>query len=128
MESIIKVKPATLLHMEPMALADFLRSEMELIIPASIDTDKDKKEALEEMNKAAAYICYFREMETLTKTLKRKNKRNGCVPEETDRLLGCEEVFETYKKIAEQTYDYITKMMTMKRLMLDETKLLGTTT
>lgn len=35
---------------------------------------------------------------------------------------------EVYKRICETMYDAITKNMTMKRLMLDEVKLLGKTT
>lgn len=128
MRQIIQVKPSSLLAMEPETLAEFLRNEVELDTPESIDTPEGRAAAARAMQKATAYICYFREMEALAKARKRKRKRDGCTPEEADNLLGCEEIFEAYKKIAEQHFDQVAKMMTLKRLMLDEVKLLGTGT
>lgn len=118
--NMINVKFTSLINMDPLQLATFLRNEVDLMVPDFIDSKENMKIAIEIMNKATSYICYFKEMETLTKSYKRNKRREGCKPEEIDRILGCEEVFETYKKISEQIYDQIVKMMTMKRLMNEE--------
>jgi hypothetical protein len=128
MKQIINVSFHSLIEMDPMELSDYLRTEVNLELPVSIDSKADMYHATEMMAKASSYICYFKEMETLTRAIKRQKKRSGCSTETADNLLGCEEIFETYKRIAEQYYEQISKMMTMKRLMLDECKILGRAT
>lgn len=126
MKRIIPVQPSSLLQMDPIELNNFLNSEVALEMPDTYDVSRDASKFLSNMNAATAYICYFKEMESLAKITKRKQKRQGCTPEESDRLLGCEEVFATFKKIAEQVYEQCAKNMTLKRLVMDETKLTGT--
>ena len=128
MQRIIKAKPVDLLHMDPFELSEYLRNIVDLSLPESIDTKESAKSAICIMNKAVAYACFFKEMESLAKTYKRKMKREGCTAEVADNLLGCEEVFEAYKRISERHYDYVAKMMTLKRLQIEETKMLGTST
>ena len=128
MTNPVNAKTSTLLAMEPEQLLEYFRDEVTLCLPDNIDTPETRKQATAEMNKAAAYICYFKELEGIAKNRKRAQKRRGCSQEESDRLLGIEEVCEAYKRICETMYDAITKNMTMKRLMLDEVKLLGKTT
>ena len=128
MTNPVNAKTSTLLAMEPEQLLEYFKDEVDLHLPDNIDTPEARKQAVAEMNKAAAYICYFKEMEVVAKNRKRAQKRRGCSQEESDRLLGIEAVCEAYKRICETMYDAITKNMTMKRLMLDEVKLLGKTT
>lgn len=127
MKNVLNLKYNTLLEMDPVSLNTLLHNEVDLDFPKTIDTNEEKNKALGMMNKAAAYICYFKEMETLARTIKRRAKSNKESQKEIDRILSCEEIFETYKRNSERVYEYISKMMTMKRLMLDETKLLGNT-
>ncbi len=128
MKSMINLKNSTLIEMDPLSLQNLISNEIDLDLPKSIDSNKEKKEALNMMNKAISYVCYFKELETLARIMKRKAKRDKKDQNEVERLLSCEEIFETYKRISENIYTQISKMMTMKRLMLDETKLLGETT
>ena len=116
-----------LLDMDPLLLMEHLRKEVDLRFPDGIDTETGKMEAVQMLNKAAAYVCYFKEMETLARITKRDRKRQGCGKEEFDRILGVEEVMEAYKRIAEMNYDAITRMLYTKKLMLEETRMLGKT-
>lgn len=125
MWNIVNVKPELLLQRDPLELAEFFRQNVEIKIPASIDTDAEKRTAIQEMNKVTSYICYFKELETVARIYKREEKRKGCSAKEADRLIGCEEVVEAFKRICEQCYEQLSKLMTMKRLMLEETKMLG---
>ena len=126
MDRIISVKPNSLLDMDPLALNNFLSNEIELHFPGEYNTEENISEFMNNMNRATAYICYFKEMETVAKITKRERKREGCSSEDFDRLLGCEEVFAVYKKMAEQIYEQSVKMITMKRLSLEEMKVTGT--
>ena len=64
---------------------------------------------------------FFAEMELKAKLLKRVAK-SGKNKEETDRLLGVEEVFKTCKEIAKLQIDNVSKIMTLRRLAIDEEK------
>ena len=48
--------------------------------------------------------------------------KSGKNKEETDRLLGVEEVFKTCKEIAKLQIDNVSKIMTLRRLAIDEEK------
>lgn len=128
MQVNIQIKPSDLLAMDPMDLAEYLKTQVVFEMPIDVDTPENKRKAVETLSQATAYICYFREMEMFAKYSKRKAKRNKCSPEEADRLIGVEEVFEMYKRIAEQYYDSCSKLMTMKRLQIDETRYMGSQT
>lgn len=125
MQRTISLSPVELLGMEPLDLMEVLKPEVDLKLPENVDTENGKREAVSLMNQASSYACYFKEMETMARITKRDRKREGCSKDEFDRLLGVEEVFETYKRIAEMHYDAVTRMMYTKRLMLEETKMLG---
>jgi hypothetical protein len=127
MKAILDVKPTSLLAMDPMELMKLLSNEIEYTLLDDIDTDMTRKQAINEMNRLTSYIVYFKEMKVLARNAKRQSKRNHDAKDETDRLLGVEEVFETYEDSSRQLYEQITKMMTMKRLELDEIKLMGKT-
>lgn len=125
--AINNLKTETLINMDPESLNMLLHNEIDISIPTNIDTSETKAKAVETLNKTIAYTCYLKELETLTRVLKRKAKRVSNNTKEVDRLLSCEEIFETYKRNCEKIYDYISKLMTMKRLTLDEMKMLGHT-
>ncbi len=109
--------------MAPLELAEFLRTEVaSVIIPDDLDTNEHVQQAVQAMNALTAYYSYFKEMETLARVMKRQAKRNRA---EADHLLSIEEVFEAYKKICSQNYECITRQMTLKRLSLDEAKMLS---
>jgi hypothetical protein len=127
MTPILDVKPNSLVGMEPLELMKFLRSEIDTELFDSLDTDAERKAVVTEMNRLTSYIVYFTEMETFARNAKRTSKRNHESKEETERLLGVEEVFGTYKEMCQQLYTQHSKLMTMKRLMLDEVKLMGKT-
>ena len=115
----------SLLSMNPEDLAEKLRKEVDF---GKIENLNSPQAVTEAINKSIAYASYFKELETLAKINKRKGKREKLPLEEQDRRLGVEEVFETYKRIAEMQYDKVVKMMTARRLQLEETKFLGSAT
>lgn len=127
MDRKINLEPEVLIQMEPMELIDLISSQLDFITLEHIDTDRNKYAAIQEMNKLTAYICYFREMETLARIRKREVKRKKCTREESDRILSVEEILGAYRSICEQRYEQLAKMMTMKRLMLEEIKQFGKT-
>lgn len=124
MRKVIKTNDSDLLGKDPLDLVTLLRAEIDVEVPEALNTQEEVSMAVNAMNKLTAYISYFKEMETIARILKRQQKGNK---EEAVRLLGVEEVFETYKRACEQNYEYVTKLMTMKRLMIDEAKILGKT-
>lgn len=117
-----------LLEMEPLDALGLLEKEVCFTPLTELNNEADYQKAASQLNKAAAFICFFRQLETAAKIRKRKARREKKGTEEVERLMGLEEVFETYKKISEQSYDVITRVFTSKRLFLDEYKTMGKTT
>lgn len=117
----------TVLKKDPVELIAFLHSELnEIEIPEDLTTKEQVNQAVAAMNQLTAYICYFKEMELIARVKKRQAKNNK-KKELTDHYLSMEDAFETYKRICEHAYEKVTKLMTMKRLNMDEAKLTGKT-
>lgn len=114
-----------LMGMDPIELAEKLRKEVDF---GKIENLNSPQLVTDAINKTISYASYFKELETIARIKKRQAKREKLPPEEQDRRLGVEEVFETYKRIAEMQFDKITKMMTAKRLHIDEIKFVGSAT
>jgi hypothetical protein len=127
MKAILNYSSEALLAMDPLTLLELLSNEVDFDESNNLNNESSIKASTEMLNKTASYICYFKELETMAKLKKREGKRAKCSNEESDRLLGVEEVMETYKRISETQYDKIVKLMTAKRLSLDEAKVLSTT-
>lgn len=117
----INLNQKTLLAMDPSELVEILTSEMQFDIPSDVETAENKKIAANTLTKAHAYESFFAEMELKAKLLKRVAK-SGKNKEETDRLLGIEEVFKTCKEISKLQIDNVSKIMTLRRLAIDEEK------
>lgn len=111
-----------LLKMQPMELISVLNAEVHFSSMPSLDDEAAYATANELLNQATAYICYFKQMETAARIRKREAKRNKEDAAEIDRCMGVEEVFETFKRIAEQQFELVTKSFTSKRLVLEEFK------
>lgn len=124
MQKVTTHRGSDLLSKDPLELIDILKAEVAFEVPESLETQADVNAAVKAMNKLTANISFFKEMETVARIMKRQQKGSKA---ERERLLGVEEVFETYKRICEQNYEYVCKLMTMKRLMLDEAKIFGKT-
>ena len=107
------------LQMDPVELADMLGREMEFIIPDNVETRENQKIASDTITKATAYATYFTEMETKARLMKRVAKTNKN-KDEFDRLIGVEEVFKSCKEIAKMQIENVAKIMTLRRLDLDE--------
>lgn len=114
-----------LLAMDPIKLAEKLRKEVDF---GKVENLNSPQAVTDTINRSISYASYFKELETIARINKRKAKREKLAPEEQDRRLGVEEVFETYKRIAEMQFEKVTKMMTARRLQIDETKFLGSAT
>lgn len=114
-----------LLLLQPMELMELLNGETNFVEVEVLKDDSDFELATSALNQATAFVCYFKQMETAAKIQKREAKRKKVEPEEIDRCLGVEEVFETFKRISEQRYDTIAKIFTAKRLHFDEMKMVG---
>lgn len=113
-----------LFSLSPEDVAEFLRRSFSVALPDRLDTEEEKRAAAKAMNELTAWYCYFKEMETSARILKRQAKKDR---READRLLSIEEIFETYKKICDQNYECLTRQMTLKRLEIDEMRMLGRT-
>jgi len=109
------------LAMDPLALANQMSEEMQFDIPTDVETKENQKIASYTISKATAYATFFTDMETKARLLKRaaKSAKNK---EEFDRLLGVEEVFKSCKEIAKLQIENVARIMTLKRLDLDEQK------
>lgn len=107
--------------MEPLALAELMTQEMDFEIPINVETRENQKIAANTLTKATAYATYFTDMETKAKLMKRaaKAEKNK---EEAERYLGLEEVFKSCKEIAKMQIENVSKLMTLRRLDLDEQK------
>lgn len=114
-----------LMGMNPIELAELLRKEVDF---GKLENLNSPQTVTDTINKTISYASYFKELETIARINKRKGKRDKLSPEEQDRLLGVEEVFETYKRIAEMQFDKVVKMMTARRLQIEELKFNGSAT
>lgn len=111
-----------MLEMEPMDLIALLEKEVRFNPLPPLENEKDYGLAVERLNQATAFISYFKIMEAAAKVKKREAKRQKLAPEEVDRIMGIEEVFEAFKKVSEQQFENTSKIFTAKRLVLDEFK------
>lgn len=123
----VKLNPKDCLKMDPLELAELLANEMNFEIPDEMETKEGNKIAGNTITKATAYATYFMEMETKAKLLKRAAKA-GKNKEETERYMGLEDVFKACKEISKAQIENITKLMTLRRLDLDEQKQNGNMT
>ena len=105
--------------MDPIELVEMLDKEMKFDIPDNVETRENQKIAADTITKATAFATYFTDMETRAKLLKRAAKASKN-KEESERLLGIEEVFKSFKEISKMQIENIAKIMTLRRLDLDE--------
>lgn len=118
-ESIISTEPMTVLRV----FMDELRKDSFQL--TSIETPEQKEQLAEQLNKMASYSCYFVEMQETSKIYKRKLKNQKVDKDLIDNALAYEEIFETLKYFCEKQMEVLSKLMTLKRLELDEFKLTG---
>lgn len=114
-------KPSDYLKMDPLSLAEILRQEVVISIPENVETIENNKKAAEAITKATAFATFFTEMETVAKLMKRSAKSNKD-KDEFERLIGVEEVFKSFKEISKMQIENVAKIMTLRRLDLDEQK------
>ena len=107
--------------MDPIELIELMSQEMQFDIPNDVETKENNKIASDTITKATAYAAYFTDMEIKARLMKRAAKANKN-KEEFDRLLGVEEVFKSCKEIAKMQIENVAKLMTLRRLELDEQK------
>lgn len=112
------------LQMDPLELVETLSNDVKFTIPDNVETRDNQSLATSTITKATAYASYFTEMEMKAKLLKRTAKANKD-KEEADRLLGVEEVFKSFKEISKMQIENVAKIMTLKRLELDEMRANG---
>lgn len=117
----VNLSQSKCLAMDPLELADLLGKEMQFNIPTDVETRENNKMASDTITKATAYAAYFTEMETKAKLLKRAAKASK-EKDEFDRLIGVEEVFKSCKEIAKLQIENVAKIMTLRRLALEEQK------
>lgn len=112
------------LAMDPIKLAEHLMEDMNFDIPTDVETRENQRIAANTITKATAYATFFTDMETKAKLMKRaaKSAKNK---EESERYLGIEEVFKSCKEIAKMQIENVAKIMTLKRLDLDEQRANG---
>jgi hypothetical protein len=106
--------------MDPLELTELMGQEMQFDIPDNVETRENQKRAANTITKATALAAYFTEMETKARLMKRNAK--GKNKDEFDRLIGVEEVFKSCKEIAKMQIENVAKIMTLRRLDLDEQK------
>ena len=123
----VTLNPQQCLGMDPLTLVDIIGGEMQFEIPDEVISPAGQKIAATTITKATAYAAYFTEMETKAKLLKRAAKASKNT-DEFNRLIGVEEVFKSCKEIAKLQIENVAKIMTLRRLDLDEQKANGRTT
>lgn len=111
--------PQECFKMEPIVLLDTLKNEMYFKIPENVNSRENKVIAAQTITKATAYESYCTEMETRAKLLKKAAKATGKT-DEYNRMMAYEDIFKTLKEIAKQHIDNVARLMTLKRLELDE--------
>ena len=115
-----------LLRMEPEELLPYCKEHAEkLVLPDEIDTPEGRRILQTQLNYTTAMIAYYKELEETAKIEKRRIKRKGCTREEADRSLAVEEIFAMYKSIFERYYENLAKMVTIKRMAIEEAKIMG---
>ena len=117
----INLSPQDCLSMEPIELLEMLKKDMLFTIPDNVSTPANKKIASDTISKATAYATYFTEMETRAKLMKKAAKAAKNT-EEYNRYMSVEEVFKSLKEISKMQIENVAKLMTLKRLELDEQK------
>ena len=115
----LSVNQAQCLAMDPIDLANLMMKEMQFDIPDDVEARENQKIAANTLTKATAYATYFTDMETRAKLMKRAAKASKN-KEEAERYLGVEEVFKSCKEIAKLQIENVSKIMTLRRLDLDE--------
>lgn len=111
--------PQDYLKMDPLELLEVLKKNMVFNIPENVNTPANKKMASDTISKATAFATYFTEMETKAKLLKKAAKASGNTSE-YNRYLSVEDVFKSLKEISKMQIENVAKIMTLKRLELDE--------
>lgn len=118
-----------LLAMQPEELLPFCKTHADkLALPDEIDTPEGKRILQTQLNYTTAMIAYYKELEEIAKIEKRRIKREGCTREEADRSLAVEEIFAMYKSIFERYYENLAKMVTIKRMSIEEAKIMASQT
>lgn len=118
-----------LLAMQPEELLLFCKTHADkLALPDEIDTPEGKRILQTQLNYTTAMIAYYKELEEIAKIEKRRIKREGCTREEADRSLAVEEIFAMYKSVFERYYENLAKMVTIKRMSIEEAKIMASQT
>lgn len=112
----------SLIETEPEDILNFFITELrdDSFNITTIDSGEDKRRCADTLNKMASYNSYFAEMRQMAKLTKRRLKSESVEKEIVDKALGLEEVFDTLCSFCENQINVITKLMTLKRLELDE--------
>ena len=108
-------------NMDPLELADMLEKEMRFNIPDEVIGRENQKMASETVTKATAYASYFTEMEMKARILK-KTAKAAKKTDEYNRMMAIEDVFKSFKEIAKMQIENVAKLMTLKRLELEDQK------
>jgi hypothetical protein len=111
--------PQECFKIEPLELLDKLKSDMMFPIPPNVNSRENRLIAAQTITKATAYESYCAEMETRAKLLKKAAKA-AKQTEEYNRMMSYEDIFKTLKEISKQHIENVAKLMTLKRLELDE--------
>ena len=104
--------------MDPLALADLLEKELQFNIPDEV-VGEGQRIATQTITKATAYASYFQEMETKARLMK-KNAKKAKNTEEYEKMMAIEDVFKSFKEVAKMQIENVAKLMTLKRLELDD--------
>ena len=117
----ITLNQSKCLAMDPIELAELMGNEMKFDIPNDVETKDNQMIAANTITKATAFASFFTEMETKAKLMKRAAKASKN-KEEFDRFIGLEEVFRSCKEISKMYIENVAKLMTLRRLDLEDQK------
>ena len=116
-----------LLKMQPEEIIPLCIEHLSAVnFPTEIDSLEGQKILSDMLKYTSGMIAYYKQMEEFAKIEKRRTKANGCTREEADRCLAVEEIFGVYKSIFEGQYATLAKMITIKRMNIEEAKIMGT--
>lgn len=115
----VTLSPNECLKMEPLVLFETLKKDLVFDIPENVNSSTNQRIAAATITKATAYASYFTEMETRAKLMKKAAKAAKDT-EEYNRLMSIEDVFKALKDVSKMQIENVAKLMTLKRLELDE--------
>ena len=111
-----------LMEMSPMDLNAFLQKSYRIEIPEAINNADDLKKAGELLSKYSSLYSYFSQMALTAKIMKRNYKAEKADKNIVNDALSREEILSLYADLMKQSYNTISRLITIKLAVNEELK------